>query len=120
MGNGDTPYYPHIKCEKCGTVTVRWGRGGRLFLFALVALMGASGTITYRVQAGESDVQTVKDNIAIIGRNQGKMDERQRIAEANDALVAAQMRAMLQKLEVTERIEAPRVEPSDLEDLVTE
>jgi len=117
MGNEDAPFYPHVKCEKCGIVTVRWGRGGRWFIYALAGLLLASGTMTYRVSASEQDTETMQKNIKILNSNLGKIDERQRIAEAGDGLMASQMRALLEKVGVTERIEPPAVEDSTLEEL---
>ena len=83
-------------------------------------MLGVSGTVAWRVHASEEDVKTLKENIQVIGRNQRKMDEKQRISEARDELLVKQMNALLKANDVTERIEAPPVQPSTLEDLKTE
>jgi hypothetical protein len=114
--NGDTSAYPHIKC-KDGVYNVRWGKAGWLFILATLGLIGTSGTYAYKVHAGEEQAERTKQNIQVMHRNIGTLDEQARISAAGDKLVAAQMRALLKANGVTERIEPPAVEPSTLEAL---
>ena len=118
ISNG-APATPHIKCEDV-TYMVRWGWMGKSFILALAAMIGISGTMVWRVEASEADVETLKENVQVLNRNLGKIDEKQRISEARDRLLVKQMNALLKANDVTERIEAPPVKPSTLEDLKTE
>jgi len=117
VGEGNSCFYPHVSCEKCGIVTVRWGRGGRAFLGALILLLGTSGTMTTKVIAGESARETSRENTRKLARNVGKLDERQRVSEARQKLVAEQMQLLLDAAQVTEHPVMPDVEESTLETL---
>jgi len=113
----DIPIVPHVRCAQCGTVTVRWGKLGWLFILALAASLSTAGVTAYRVNAGEAEQETIQKNIQTLNNNLGKIDEQVRISVARDKLLSEQMQLLLEAAQVTEHPEMPEVEASTLEEL---
>ena len=113
----EKPWWPHIQCPVKGALGIMWGWGGRIFILALFGLLGTAGLSAYRVSAGEEVDRTTQENIKVLGTNQQKMDEAQRIAASQMGLVVKQLNALLHQEGVTRRIEAPLVKPTELKEL---
>jgi len=109
--------FPHIKCNTCGEQPIRFGAIGKTFVVAVATMISSFGLMTYKVNASETEIEDMKKDIGALNRNIQKIDERARISESRDGLLAKQMNALLEANGITKRIEAPPVEPSTLETL---
>jgi hypothetical protein len=113
--NNETPW-PHVKAKE-GTLIVRWGRGGWIFIMATLAVIGSSALMVYRVDAGEEADKKMEKNIKIIDQNIDAIDEQTRLNAQAAGLANKQLRALLQAQGITERIEPPEVPKSKLKEL---
>lgn len=116
MANDYNPWYPHMTCEK-GTYCVRWGWGGRLFITALLVVIGGSGLTAYRLHAGEEANKLTEKNIKILDGNLRVLDEQTRLNAQAAGLANKQLRALLEHQGITKRIEPPKVPESKLKEL---
>lgn len=113
----DRPPYPHIHCRRGTYFTVHWGKAGWAFIFAVLFSLGTTGTYAWRANASEEAVAKIEKNQAITDRNIKRLDEQVRIQASQTGLTVMQLNKLLDLAGVTERIVAPAVEKSEMEDL---
>ncbi len=120
----DKPGWPHVRCKEGEYMPLSLGWVGKGFVLATIAAIGTVSVTAYRLEAGEEadetleqKVEQVEGNVKTLGENQRKMDEAQRINAAQTGLTVRQLNKLLELEGVTERILAPPVEPSELEEL---
>jgi hypothetical protein len=112
----EKPPYPHVNCKE-GTHTVHWGRAGWLFIGVVLASVGTSSTFAYRGLASEAAIEQIEKNQKVNDRNIKRLDEQARIQASQTSLTVLQLNKLLELQGVTERIVAPAVEKSEMEDL---
>ena len=115
-GNHQSSAYPHIRCG-LGVFNVKWGKAGWTFILATIAALGASGVMTYRVNAGEETDARMERNLKIIQENTRILDEQTRRNEVASGLATRQLRALLHNAGITERIEPPEMRDTKIKPL---
>jgi hypothetical protein len=112
----DKPWFPYVQCDDTARHPVMWGKGGWIFILAICGVLASASLMTYRVNASEEQDAVTEQNIKILGENQQKLDEAQRIQTSQTGLMVDQLNALLDKADV-DRIAAPKVEESRLKEL---
>lgn len=113
----DKPWFPYVQCAEDKRLPVLWGKGGWIFILAVCGVLATAGLTAYRVEAGEEAAKATERNVKVLGENQRKLDEAQRIQASQTGLTVKQLNALLQKAGVTEHISAPPVKKSELKEL---
>lgn len=110
---------PEVVDNGDGTRTVNLGTiVSTLIVAAILSGLGALGTVSvlaYRASAEEAKVQEIDEAVGRQGRNQMRIDEQQRRIGQDVEHANTKLDALLEKLEVTERIPRPPLPPSSLE-----
>ena len=88
----------------------RWLIGGA------AAIVAAAAVTLSQVSDLQADQEKIDKRIDCLESNQRTLDEGQRNGAADMQWSLKKLDAMMEKLEVTERIERPRVEPSKLKE----
>jgi len=120
----DKPPFPHINCIENVALPIHWGWIGKLFILSTLSTIGTVAWLGYaQVTSEEEHTKTdardtqIEENITKMDRNMRKIDENQRIGESQTGLIVKQMNKLLELSGVNERIEAPKVRPTEMEPL---
>ena len=118
----DKPPFPHINCIENVALPIHWGWIGKAFILGIVSTFGSVAWLGYAQVTGAEKHDTtdardtqIEENIDKMDRNMRKIDENQRIQEAQTGLIVKQMNKLLELGGVTERIQPPKVRPTEME-----
>ena len=125
-GNGyidrEASKLPYVRSEKTGRVIpVKFGAIGWVFILACLGLIATTAGLTDKVLAGEAADKKIKKDIEIVHRNQGAMDENQRVTDQSVRFAIEQLQAIIESNpDIHGPTKLPPLAESELEDLSDE